>query len=154
LKKFRGKNRYFRNLWREVETCDLQLDTNSWFHFWHTHLDFFGVGKNSLKIRREHIKAHLALYNKLLKQLETFEKPYQSWICIHEEDPISDAVYIYTPNPNDDYFPHKINELNWNCIIPSTFKDLINLDKFNVGYYKSEFEEVYYKQSKEQGIKL
>ncbi|MGN7940461.1 hypothetical protein [Virgibacillus sp. 6R] len=154
MKKFRGKNRYFRNLWKEVETFDLQLDEESWFDFWHIHLDFFGVGKYSLKIRREHIKAHVALYNHLLKQLEAFEKPYQSWICIHEEDPGSDAVYIHTPNPNDDYFPHRVTEINWNCKIPNTYRDLIDLEKFNVGYYKSEFEEMYYIQVKEQGVSL
>ncbi|WP_232311309.1 hypothetical protein [Robertmurraya korlensis] len=107
-----------------------------------------------MKIRREHIKAHLALYNKLLIQLETFDKPYQSWICIHEEDPISDAVYIHSPNPNDNHFPLKINELKWDCVIPNTFKDIINLNKFNVAFYKSEYEELYYIQSKEHGIKL
>ncbi|MFW0807624.1 hypothetical protein [Bacillus pumilus] len=56
MKKFGGKKRYFRNMWEEVNTCDLKLDQDSWFYFWHTHLDFFGVGENSLKIRREHIK--------------------------------------------------------------------------------------------------
>ncbi|MEC4587465.1 hypothetical protein VSS76_09300 [Bacillus safensis] len=49
LKKFRRKKRYFRNMWEEVNTCDLKLDRDSWFYFWHTHLDFFGFGKNSLK---------------------------------------------------------------------------------------------------------
>jgi hypothetical protein len=154
LKKLRGKKRYFRNLWEEVNTCDLKLDNDSWFDFWHTHLDFFGVGENNLKIRREHIKAHVALYNRLLKQLEGFEKPYQTWICIHEQDPISDAVYVHTPNPNDNYFPHKIEELEWNCKLPNTFKDLIDPHKFDVAYYKSEYEEIYFIQSKEQGIRL
>lgn len=76
MKKFRGKKRYFRNMWEELNTCDLKLDHDSWFYFWHTHLDFFGAGEHTLKIRREHIKAHIALYNRLLKQLEDFEKPY------------------------------------------------------------------------------
>lgn len=66
------------------------------FFFWHKHLDFFGVGENSLKIRKEHIKAYIALYHRLLKQLEGFEKPYQTWICIHEHDPGLDAVYVHT----------------------------------------------------------
>lgn len=74
-------------MWEEVNTHQLTLDHDSWFSFSHTHLDFFGVGENSLKIRREHIKAHIALYHRLLKQLEGFEKPYQIWICIHENDP-------------------------------------------------------------------
>ncbi|APT47949.1 hypothetical protein [Bacillus safensis] len=154
MKKFRGKKRYFRHMWEEVNTCDLKLDRGSWFYFWHTHLDFFGVGENSLKIRREHIKAHIALYHRLLKQLESFEKPYQTWICIHEHDPGLDAVYVHTPNPYDSYFPHKVEELERNCKLPHTFKDLIDLHQFDVSYDQSECGEVYYIQSKEQGIRL
>ncbi len=154
MKKFRGKKRYFRNLWEEVNTYDLKLNNEAYFDFWHNHLDFIGVGESSLKIRREHIKAHIALYDRLLKQLEEFKKPYQSWICIHENDPMSDAVYIHTSNPNNDYFPHKMNDLDWHSNIPNAFKDLLDLYKFNVAYYKSEHEEVYYIQAKEQGIKL
>lgn len=154
MKKFRGKKRYFRNLWNEVHSCDLKLDNQSWFDFWHIHLDFFGIGENRLKIRREHIKAHIALYNNILKQLEGFERPYQSWICIHENDPMTDAVYVHTPNPNDDYFPHKNEELVWDCELPNTFKDIIDLDALDVAYYKSSYDEVYFIQSKEQGIKL
>ncbi|MCY7565756.1 hypothetical protein P9186_19680 [Bacillus safensis] len=141
-------------MWEEVNTCDLKLDRDSWFYFWHTHLDFFGVGENSLKIRREHIKAHIVLYHRLLKQLESFEKPYQTWICIHEHDPGLDAVYVHTPNPYDSYFPHKVEELEWNCKLPHTFKDLIDLHQFDVSYDQSECGEVYYIQSKEQGIRL
>lgn len=141
-------------MWNEVHSCDLKLDNESWFDFWHIHLDFFGIGENRLKIRREHIKAHIALYNNILKQLEGFERPYQSWICIHENDPMTDAVYVHTPNPNDDYFPHKNEELVWDCELPNTFKDIIDLDAFDVAYYKSNYDEVYFIQSKEQGIKL
>lgn len=141
-------------MWNEVHSCDLKLDNQSWFDFWHIHLDFFGIGENRLKIRREHIKAHIALYNNILKQLEGFERPYQSWICIHENDPMTDAVYVHTPNPNDDYFPHKNEELVWDCELPNTFKDIIDLDALDVAYYKSSYDEVYFIQSKEQGIKL
>ncbi|WP_026673716.1 hypothetical protein [Alkalihalobacterium bogoriense] len=154
MKKFRGKKRYFRNLWQEVNTCDLKIDNESWFDFWHVHLDLFGVGENSVKIRREHIKAHVTLYNKLLKELKGFEKLYQTWICIHEQDPMFDAVYVHTPNPNDGYSPHKVEELEWGCELPNSLKDLIDLHHFDVAYCKSENEEVYFIQSKQQGIKL
>ncbi|MFG3613892.1 hypothetical protein [Rummeliibacillus stabekisii] len=42
MKKFRGKRRYFRNLWREtkVNNYDLKIEKDSWFDLWHTHLDF------------------------------------------------------------------------------------------------------------------
>lgn len=154
MKKFRGKKRYFRNLWRKVYTLNLELNEESWFDFWHIHLDFYGVGNKSLKVRREHIKAHLLLYDKLLKELESYQKPYQSWICIHQEDTGSDAVYIHTPNPNDDYFPHFVDDIDWNCIIPRSFKYLIENNKYNVGYWKSELNEVYYIQSKYHGTGL
>lgn len=154
LKKFRGKKRYFRNLWRKVDFFNLEIDNESWFYFWHIHLDFYGVGNQSLKVRREHIKAQLILYEKLLKELESFQVPYQSWICIHEEDTGSDAVYIHTPNPNDDYFPHLPSGLNWSCEIPISFREFIDQDKYNVGYYKSEYEETYFIQSKIHGIPL
>ncbi|MDA1477480.1 hypothetical protein [Bacillus changyiensis] len=152
MKKFRGKKRYFRNLWDIIESFDLEIDNESWFNFSHTHLDFYAVGEHTIKIRREHIKAHIALYDVILKQLETFGKPYQSWICIHKNDPGLDAVYIHSPNPYNNCFPYKNEELNWACEIPKTFKDLIDLDKFNFSYY--EFGEVYYIQSKDKGIAL
>jgi hypothetical protein len=45
-----------------------------------------------------------------------------------------DVVYIHTPNPNDDNFPIKLVNVNWNPTIPIAYKDLIDLDEFNVGY--------------------
>jgi hypothetical protein len=153
LRKFRGKRRYFRNLWREVESFDLKLDSPSQFDLWHIHLDFFGLGKNSLKVRREHIKAHVALYHRLMKQLEDYAYPYQVWICIYEDEPISDAVYIHSPS-NNDYFPHQVQGLERDVKLPNTFCDLIDLHIFQVAYRKSDYEEIYFIQSKEQGIPL
>ena len=156
LKKFRGKRRYFRNLSRAVslEHNDLDFGNEGWFDLWHTHLDFCGVGNNSLKIRREHIKAHLAVYENLLDKLDTYDKPYQSWIKLDDEDAGMDAVYIHTSNPNENNFPFKIENLNWDCNIPKYFKDLVNLKEFNVGHYKWECNRSYIIQSKNKGIKL
>ena len=154
MKKFRGKKRYFRKLWRKVDLFNLEIDDKTWFDFWHIHLDFYGVGNQSLKVRKEHIKAQVMLYDKLLKELESIQLPYQSWICIHEEDTGSDAVYIHTPNPNFDYFPHLPPGLNWSCELPTSFRELIDQDKYNVGFYKSEYEETYFIQSKTHGIPL
>ncbi|MGE6376464.1 hypothetical protein [Peribacillus muralis] len=155
MKKFRGKRRYFRDL-RElsVEQYNLNFGQEGWFDTWHTHLDFYGFGNNSVKIRREHIKAHIVLYNNLLDKLQTFDKPYQSWIELVDEDAGLDAVYVHTPNPNDDNFPLKIEDISWNCTIPKYFKDLINLNEFNVGHYEWETTNHYIIQSKNNGIKL
>ncbi|WP_230199709.1 hypothetical protein [Bacillus andreraoultii] len=107
-----------------------------------------------MKIRRQHIKAHIALYNSLLEKLETLGKPYQSWVKLVDEDAGLDAVYIHTPNPNEDNFPLKIENINWDCTVPKYFKDLINLNEFNVGHYKWESNNSYLIQSKNNGVKL
>ncbi|MFP3726421.1 hypothetical protein U8V72_14635 [Priestia filamentosa] len=112
------------------------------------YLDWFGIGQHRLKYRREHIKAYLALYDRLTQQLKAFKKPHQCLVTIHEEDASADAVYIHSPKLNDDYFPHKNRELNWEWEVPNTFKDLIDNKKYDVGYFKSEFEEVYVVQLK------
>ncbi|NBI28652.1 hypothetical protein [Chengkuizengella marina] len=152
-KKFRGKRRYFRNLWNKVETYELDIEDN-WFDFYHIHLDFSGHGNNSKKIRNEHIKAHLSLYKNILKQLEKYENSFQSWICIHEEDTGADAVYVHTKNPNYDDFPFQNENINWECKIPNSLMNLIDIEKFNVGYISSNHENTYFIQSKEHGVSI
>ena len=156
LKKFRGKRRYFRNLSNEIEleTFNLQCDKDAWFDLWHSHLDFSGYGNHSLGIRRSHIQAHIALYKNILKKLEPFEKPYQSWIHIDDKDAGVDAIFIHTPNPNEDNFPLEVDNLKWNCTIQSFFQDLIDTEDFIVGQYKSQSEEGYIIQSRTQGNRL
>ncbi|WP_043933267.1 hypothetical protein [Bacillus sp. EB01] len=156
MKKFRGKRRYFRNLFRgvELEPTKLQFDDDAWFDLWHSHLDFNGYGNSSLSMRRQHIIAHIALYRKILRKLETFKNPYQSWILIDDQDACRDAVFIHTPNPNEDNFPLKIENLKWNASIPIDFKNFINTNDFVIGHYETQTEGGYIIQSKTQGTKL
>ncbi|USK35855.1 hypothetical protein LIT25_11455 [Bacillus sp. F19] len=152
--KFRGKKRYFRELEIRASGDQYNLDfsNDGWFDLWHTHLDFFGVGNIRPKYRREHINAHLALYNDLLKKLDSFEKPYQSWIELNEKDAAVDAVYIHTPNPNENNFPLEITDLILNSSIPDYLNGLINQEEFNVGYYKWGSDGNYIVQYKDKGI--
>lgn len=156
MKKFRGKKRYFRNLWRETtaDPYDVDFGKEGWFDLWHTHLDFYGYGNNSLKIRREHIKAHIAFYNHLSEKLSTLGKPYQLWMEFVEEDASLDSVNIHTPNPAEDNFPLTIANVDWDCPVPKFFKDFINLNEMNVGHYKQESTNSYFIQSKNNGVKL
>ena len=156
MKKFRGKKRYFRNMWHQAnaECYDLDFGNESWFDLWHTHLDFYGHGNNDLKIRREHCKAHIALYLDLLEKLQTLDQPYQSWFEIVSEDAVLDAIYIHTPNPNADNFPLKIDNINWNCAVPHYLIDVIDLDKFTIGQYQWNATNNYIVQSKNNGVKL
>ncbi|WEG14483.1 hypothetical protein PU629_09050 [Pullulanibacillus sp. KACC 23026] len=153
MKKFRGKKRYFRNLWKKVNSFQLELDKVSWFDFYHIHLDWYGVGNESIKLRREHFKAYLTLYKKVLDKLETFDKPYQSWILWDGGDAGQDAVYIHTPNPNENNFPLTLEKLNEMGNIPTPFKDLIDKEEFDVGQFKLGSNS-FVIQSKTQGIKL
>lgn len=136
--KFRGKKRYFREL--EIrgsgDQYNLDFSNDGWFDLWHTHLDFFGLGNIRPKFRKQHVNAHLALYKDLVKEMDTFEKPYQSWIEFDEKDASLDAVYIHTPNPNEDNFPLEITDFTLDSSIPDYLSDLINPEEFNVGYYK------------------
>lgn len=112
-------------MWREIQTYDLQVDHEMWFSFYHHHLDFYGYGKTSLKLRRQHIVGHLALLDNLLQQLEQFEKPYQAWINLNDTYPEYDAVYIHSENP-DDVFPYKSSNLQIGTELPKAYADLCN----------------------------
>lgn len=131
-----------------LEQYDLDFGQEGWFDLWHTHLDFSGLGNNSLRIRREHIKAYISLYEDIIDKLELFAQPYQSWIELADKETEQDAVYIHTKNPNSDNFPLKINGLTWDICIPNYLEGLIDPSEFNVGQYKDEFETYYIIQSK------
>jgi hypothetical protein len=147
LKKFRGKKRYFRELWKQTDVNASDIQLTEWFDFW-------GIGNDRLKFRKEHIKAHMALYNNFLKELETCNRSYQSWVLINMNDAGQDAVFIHTPNANSDNYPYKNHNIDWNCSIPNFFKELIDIKSYNVGFLNDEYGELYYIQTKFYGTPL
>lgn len=151
LKKFRGKRRYFRNMWSKIDRYDLDLEEDMWFAYTHHHLDFYGYGKDSGKQRREHIKGHLALLDRVLEQLESFQKPYQAWITLNDTYPEYDAVYIHSPNPYDP-FPYQPEHLHLTTDLPNAYQDLIDLTKYNVAFSKMNEQVCYVLQVKEKGL--
>lgn len=112
MKKFRDKRRYFRNLQKEQQLSAYPLDfsPDSWFDFWHVHLDFDGHGNGHLKMRKAHVQALFHLMKELETALHTWGQPYQIWIELSRLDASSDAVFVHTNNPNADNFP---------CSVPS-----------------------------------
>ena len=107
MKKIRGKRRYFRNLQKKQQPSAHPLDfsSDSWFDFWHVHLDFDGFGNGHLKMRKAHVQALFHLMDELNAALQTWGQPYQLWIELSRLDAGLDAVFIHTNNPNDDNFP-------------------------------------------------
>lgn len=153
MKKIRGKRRYFRWMWSEIATYDLAIDEASWFAFKHRHLDFWGYGKTSGKLRREHIKGNLALLDQVLMQLEQFQKTYQAWINLNDTYPEYDAVDIHSENPYD-AFPYKSEDLQGTIGLPATYWDLIDLTKYSVAMSTADGQVCYSLQVKGKGLAI
>lgn len=124
-----------------------------WFAFYHHHLDFYGYGYSSIKLRRQHIIGHLAVLDHVLEQLEQFEKPFQAWININDTYSQYDAVYIHSENPYE-AFPYTSTNLQPIKELPKAFADLVDLTKYDVTYSEENDEVSYVVQVKEKGLSL
>ncbi|MGC5327677.1 hypothetical protein [Brevibacillus sp. SYSU BS000544] len=156
MKKQRGKKRYYKNLWNRVSNFDLALTDDSWFDMWHTHLDRTARGTTGRKPRIQHIKAHFSLHDQFLTQLQSFSKPYQIWLTIHEFDSGQDAVFIHSPNENRDNFPVIFNHVKWGCPVPSFLHGIFDLELYNLGFAESDYdnEKIYFLYLKNGGKPL
>ena len=82
---------------------NLDFVEESWFDMWHTHVDWDGEGNKNWEKRKEYIDRLVSLYNDLKNRLTNYPKQFQLWIWILESDSSQDAVYVHTPNPNDNF---------------------------------------------------
>ena len=153
MRKFRGKRRYFRYMWTKIEETDIATDAESWYSFSHTHLDFWGYGINSGKLRRAHVKGHLALLDKVIEQFEQSDRLYQAWINFNETHPEYDAVYKHTSNPYDE-FPYKVTDAQETTELPMLYRDLIDLTKYRVIVSTSYDQICYSLQVKGKGLPI
>ena len=92
-----------------IDELDFSGGVNSFFDFWHLHVDFDGDGNQSWEVRKKYIDEQIELFKYIMIKLVKYPKPFQLWIGIDETDSSQDGIYIHTPNPNDDYFPHQID---------------------------------------------
>lgn len=153
MKKLRGKKRYYRKLLARATDYNLRLTEDSWFDMWHTHLDWSGIGNRGMRPRRQHISALIQLHSNLLTKLESFSRPYQIWMTIHENDSGQDAVFIHTPNENRDNFPFKFDHITWNCPVPQILEGIFNANEYELGFIGSvgNDEIVYFLSLKNRG---
>lgn len=109
--KQRGLRRYFRNLKSQKlpKFLDFSGSAQSWFDFYHLHIDNTGLGNKSWKVRKQHLDALLDLAGKIEAELQHYPKDYQYWIEIDEKDSVEDAINIHTQNPNGSTFPIRLN---------------------------------------------
>lgn len=153
MKKFRGKRRYFRMMWAQIAETHIDTSDDSWYAFSHIHLDFSGYGIHSGKLRRQHVKGHLALLDKVVEQFEQSDKPYQAWINFNETHPEYDAVHMHTSNPYD-AFPFKAEGAVETTELPILYRDLIDCSKYRIVRTESYGQIVYSLQLKGKGLAI
>jgi len=88
------------------------LSPEDWFHGWHQHLDWDGIGDLSPRLRRIFLEGHARLFRHFALQSHRLGKPYQLWIVLFANDAAQDAVYLHTPNPHS-VFPAEFTDVQW-----------------------------------------
>jgi hypothetical protein len=91
-----------------------KVPDSEWFDFWHYHVDWLGLSRESLRAKIQHEEALMILLDTIKKQMVGRGIPYQVWGQISDESE-SNAVYIHTPNPHAEKHPYSV--------FPYDFKD-------------------------------
>ena len=122
-KKFRGRRRYYRNLYKRMRS--FKVPNSSWFDFWHYHVDWYGLSKESFRSKIQHEEALMILLNNIDRQMKERGITCQVWGQISSESE-SNAIYINTPNPNigtNAYskFPYDFPNTTWTDFDKYTF---------------------------------
>lgn len=113
--KFRGRRRYYRTL--NARMAAFKIPNSEWFDFWHHHVDWHELSKESLRAKIQHEEALMVLLDTIKKQMVSRGVPYQVWGQISDEAE-SNAVYINTPNPHIGntkwaMFPYDFEGVTW-----------------------------------------
>jgi hypothetical protein len=115
MRKHRGLKRYYKNLYiKNISEFELDKAAQEWFYLMHIHFDNRGYGNNSFKKRKPHLDKLMKQYDLLSEDVKHLKTDYQIWATILDYDSQSDALFLHTPNPDHDSFPHKIKNLSEN----------------------------------------
>jgi len=91
-----------------TKKLDFSGGKNSWFDFWHTHIDWDGDGNKSWSSRKKFLDKLLTEFENVKSELKKYPNNYQTWILIDENDSGEDGIFIHTKNPNSENFPLKV----------------------------------------------
>jgi len=131
-KKARDIKKHYRRANRQMREFNLDLSDDSWYNFWHTHLDWDGLTNKSQKHRKIHIQYYLDLLDKIERLTIHSERDFQTWIFIDGKEGMYDALFFHTKNMHSD-FPFSLDNINWNAEIPDYFATIIDLSKYSFG---------------------
>lgn len=136
MKKFRGRNRYYKTMEKRINVFVPHHEADSWYNLWHWHLDNRGRSAISVKERRNHLRYYIQILEIISNSRMSKTKEFQSWIFIDQECPSCDALFIHTDNPHSE-FPQKFLDINWQVTLPDWMNGLINTLEFTIGKGKS-----------------
>jgi hypothetical protein len=139
MKKLRGQKRYYNRLKTEND-----LDKATWLNFespdiwlnnWHLHFDWNGVGNNSFKKRKPFLDKLIRHFTILEKETKKLNKKFQLYAVLLDNDSYSDALFVNTPNPNNE-FPWKYENLSSASNLSNTELNnyIKNLEGFEILY--------------------
>ena len=124
------------------ESADIKVGPESWFDFWHTHVDWNGIGNESAEMRQVALKALFQKQKAILKAMELFPKEFQCWVMVHP-DSADDSVCLHSENPQNS-FPYPFPGVEWSIELPALLQDLVVDTEVEVGVSQSEDRQIYW----------
>lgn len=144
IKKQRGIKRYYKNLGSKVDfdkNTWLDFDNpKTWEHNWHIHFDSWGYGNTSFKRRKPHLDKLFRHFELLIDKTKKLKQDFQLYSILLDFDSHSDALFLHTPNPNNNQFPFKISDLTLETTLTNKqLNDYINnLEGYEKLYGKAD----------------
>jgi len=115
FKKHRGLKRYYKNLITKIdpdEISKLAVDNpKPWFKSQHLHFDIRGYGNNSFKRRKLHLEKLFRHFEFLVEITKNSKAGFQLYAVLCDYHSRSDALFLHTPNPENNQFPFKVSDL-------------------------------------------
>ena len=137
-----------------IDKLDFSGGHRSYFDFWHLHVDFDGDGNKNWKTRKKFLDEQLKAFDYLKTKLVDYPHKFQLWIGVDEEDSSQDGVYLHSPNPNNEYFPHIVDNDETIDFKSNELRDYVNNCGLNVIKSKSLDTNYYLLFDKSFGIPL
>lgn len=137
-----------------TKKLDFSGGKNSWFDFWHTHIDWNRDGNKNWNLRKEFLDKLLTEFENVKSELKKYPNEYQTWILIDENDSGEDGIYIHTKNPNSENFPLKIQtEKSIKCL-NQNLSDFMKKTDLEILGFEHEDGNYFYLSDKKYGISL
>ena len=100
-------------------------NTTDWFDLWHAHVDWDGEGNQGPASRQQFLRSLFEAWLEVECFARRLERPCQVWVVIDVEDSGQDAVYLHTPNPNQDNFPYQFEGVVWGAVPPEWLAEFL-----------------------------